>query len=355
MPTLRWGVLGTSFISRVLCDAIDKSDTGELVAIGSHSSGNVDFFVGQYPGITVYETKAADSSISGLEQLIADQNIDAIYIGLPNALHKEWIIKCLKAGKHVLCEKPFVLNLHEMEEVLSICKTTPSLICAEALMNLYHPFMLDLKRTISEQIGEIVSFNATYTCNIAGVANANFGGAIRNLGCYPVSLIRFLLGEEPTEIIIHSGKIGEDDNIRKASMTLKFPGNIQATISTADDEPAQSLEIFSSCKIVGTLGTIEILTNPWLPGEKNSVLIQDPDGECKKMNFTASNSLYTYEIDAVGSAVFARNSSYHRTEPQPTTLVSSAFSKGNVAILEEWEAKTRHFVRRSLSSINSMQ
>jgi len=348
MPKLRWGVLGTSFISKVLCEAIHESNTGELFAIGSHSSGKADFFTETYPNIKLYETSAGKDGISGLEQLIADPNIDAIYIGLPNALHKDWIIKCLKAGKHVLCEKPFVLNNNEMSEVLNACKTMPSLICAEALMNLYHPFMQYLKQTIFEQIGDIVSFDAKYTCNIANIANSNFGGAIRNLGCYPVSLVRYLLDEEPIEMIVHSGVIGADGNIRKASMTLKFPHDVQATIATADDEPAQPLEIFSFCKIVGTTGSIEFVNNPWLPGTENNIIVHEKNGESKKINYKASKSLYTYEIDAVGNAVLAYNHSYHFQEAQHASLVSTAFSDGNVAVLDEWEIKTRHLVAHSL-------
>jgi len=348
MTKVRWAVLGTSFISDEACKAIQASSTGELVAIGNHSNNRIAKFQAQYPDIKIYAPIDATDTTS-LQRLMDDSDIDAVYIGSPNVVHKELILQCLAAGKHVLCEKPFVLTSEEMIEVSQACQQKSSLVCMEALMNLYHPFTQWFKQIISEEIGAIETFEARYTCNIEPFANRVLGGAIRNLGCYPVSLVRFILGCEPTEVIAQPGEIGTDNNIRKATLALTFPHNITATIFAADDEPKNSDDAASFFKITGKEGEIEVLTNPWLPGKENQIICRKKNGESKTLNFNAQKLLYSYEIDAVGEAIIARNSPQSSRAYLHTLPVSLEFSAGNVSVLEVWEKNTRACHRQSPS------
>jgi predicted dehydrogenase len=140
---------------------------------------------------------------SSYEALLADPDIDAIYNPLPNSLHAEWTIRALRAGKHVLCEKPFASNTWEAEEMAKAADET-GLILSEAFAYRYHPLTTRLKEIISsEEIGKIKHIEAQFCFLLPSTSNIRFkyelaGGALMDCGCYPVSLIRYLAEAEPT-------------------------------------------------------------------------------------------------------------------------------------------------------------
>ncbi len=111
------------------------------------------------------------------QALLNDKHIQAVYIGLPNHLHKEWIIRAAQAGKHILCEKPFVLNAIEAHEALAAVETA-QVICMEALMYRHHPLIAKLKELVhGNLLGEIKLYQAVYTADIAALANTVAGAA----------------------------------------------------------------------------------------------------------------------------------------------------------------------------------
>jgi predicted dehydrogenase len=313
MKDIKWGILGTSFISEVMANAIQESDTGELVAIGSRSSATAEKFADTFSIPKFYDDYHA---------LINDKEIDAIYIGLPNHLHKEWITHAAEAGKHILCEKPFVLSVKEMQEVISVIQKN-NVFCMEALMYRYHPLTKKLCDIINNKIiGDIKLYNATYTANIAEIANPTAGGGIRNLGCYPVSLVRLLANAEPIEI--HStGRMNYKNHTdNQASAILKFKNDSMAVISIADD-----IEMFWQFDIYGTEGCLKVITNPWLPDVNNKIIIQKSnDSIPQEIDVTAEKPLYTYQIDTLGKCINTGN----------TDGVSLSDSLGNVLVLETW-------------------
>src|SRR3990167_4502758 len=213
---IKWGILGTSYISEVMANAIQESQTSELVAIGSRSITTAKNFANKFSIPRFY---------NDYQKLINDNDIDAIYIGLPNHLHKEWIIRCAQAGKNVLCEKPFVISIEDAREVIAVIEKT-NVFCMEALMYRCHPFTKKLQELIqSKIIGDIKLYNATYTANISDIANPTAGGSIRNLGCYPISLVRLLAKAEPIEIC-GSGRMSQkNETDNQASVILKFEDN----------------------------------------------------------------------------------------------------------------------------------
>ena len=312
---IKWGILGTHWISSVIAEAIQASDTSELVAIGSRGVEKASQFAKKHQ-INKYYTD--------YQALLSDPDIDVVYIGLPNHLHKEWIIKCAKANKHILCEKPFVLNAQEAQEALNAVKEH-KVFCMEALMYYCHPFIQYLQDLVdSKIIGNIKSMSAIYTVNIASNANKTAGGAIRNLGCYPLSLVRLLAKEEP-ENMVALGQLDTNLAIDHVSMAIfSFKNGITATIKTADN-----LNWWWQFTVFGTKGILDVKTNPWLPGNINQVLIKTDDKE-EILNFTADKPLYTYQIDCVATQI--NNGLISPISP----AVTLKHSIGNVKILDRW-------------------
>lgn len=314
---IKWGILGTSYISEVMAKAIHESTTSELIAIGSRSPSKAQNFAERFFIPKYYDNYQA---------LLNDDEIDAVYIGLPNHLHKAWMIYAAEAGKHILCEKPFVIGIDDAREVISMVEKS-NVLCMEALMYRHHPFTKKLQELIQHEIiGKIKLYTATYTANIADIANPTAGGSIRNLGCYPISLVRLLANAEPTSIC-GTGRVSQKNNTdNQASVILRFPDNAMAVVSTADD-----IEMFWQFDVYGTEGNLKVMTNPWLPSlEDNKILIyRDHEKTPIEINVTADKSLYTYQIDAM-------NKNIHHKIDLNHDGISLSDSLGNTIVLESW-------------------
>lgn len=314
---IKWGILGTSFISEVMAKAIQESATGELAAIGSRSLSTAKQFAEKY---------SIPKTYTDYQALLNDDEIDAIYIGLPNHFHKEWVIRSALAGKHILCEKPFVISVAEMQEVISVVEKA-NVCCMEALMYRYHPFTKKLQELLQNKIiGDIKLVTATYAAHIADLANPTAGGSIRNLGCYPVSLVRLLANAEPIEIKGMGRMDHHHQNDNQASVILKFENNLIAVISTADD-----VEKYWQFDICGTEGNLKVITNPWMPDCTNNkiVISRNDKATPQEINVVADKPLYTYQIDSMGVCIASGRFAKHDG-------VSLDDSLGNVKVLEAW-------------------
>ena len=191
------------------------------------------------------------------EELIADREIDAVYIPLPNHLHVPWSIRAADAGKHVLCEKPIAMSAGEAL-ALRDARDRNGVVIGEAFMVRTHPQWLEVKRLVaSGVIGELrlVSGHFSYFRRDPADIRSRMefgGGALMDIGCYPITLSRWLFGDEPTEVI---GQIERDPDMqvdRLASALLRFPSG-QATFACAGQlVPYQKLLIY------GTSGRIEV-------------------------------------------------------------------------------------------------
>lgn len=322
---IKWGILGTSEISGTIAKAIQASTTSTLQAVAGRTLEKAQQFASQHQIKTAHFSYAA---------LLADPDVDAIYIGLPNHMHKEWVMRAAVAGKHILCEKPFVTSLEEAQEALAVVKKA-NVFCLEGLMYRHHPLTEKLIELVKNKtLGEIKRFNAIYTANIAADANTEAGGSILNLGCYPISLIRLLAGSahnrmtaEPSDLV----SIGEMDtkrNVdRSASLLMQFPKQMTATVTVADD-----LDMFAQFEVFGTEGMLTMLTNPWMPTkENNKILVKRHDQtDATEINVVADKPLYTYQIDAVVDAI------QQGSRMADDTDVSWLESLGNTIVLEAW-------------------
>jgi xylose dehydrogenase (NAD/NADP) len=248
----RWGLLGTAAISfRSVIPGIQASETGVIEAVASRE-----------------EQKAKDmadkigipKAYGSYEALLADPNIDAVYIPLPNHLHREWAIRAAEAGKHVLCEKPLALNAQEAEQMVEACRKAGVLL-AEAFMYRHHPRYDRIKDIIrSGEIGAVRGIHGTFTYNNAeDKSNIRYrkewgGGGIYDVGCYPISAARYILEQEPEAVTVHADFASEYGGVDvMASGLVEFPGSVGLTFDCG------MLAMFrNTLEILGSEGRIEL-------------------------------------------------------------------------------------------------
>ena len=186
MAKLRFGILSTAKIgTEKVIPAMQAGKHCEIVAIGSRDSARA-----KSAAVALAIPKAHGS----YEELIADPGVDAIYNPLPNHLHVPWSIKCLEAGKHVLCEKPIAMSAAEAQQLLDASRRHPELKIMEAFMYRHHPQWQMAKRLVAEgQIGRLrtvqsfFSYNNLDPTNIRNIAEVG-GGGLMDIGCYTISL-----------------------------------------------------------------------------------------------------------------------------------------------------------------------
>ncbi|CAN7557099.1 Gfo/Idh/MocA family protein [Paenibacillus sp. LjRoot56] len=228
MTKLRWGILGCAGIAiRACIPGIKQSETGVVSAIASRNLEK-----SQEVAARLDIPKAYGS----YEELIADPDIDAIYIPLPNHLHKEWTIRAAQAGKHVLCEKPAALTATEVGEMVTVSEEA-GVLFAEAFMYRHHPRYERVKEIMqSGEIGDIRGIHGTFTfSNPDDSKNVRYvrewgGGSVYDVGCYPLSAARFLLEREPEAVTTHAFFSPEHDNVdMMMSGLVEFSGNVALT------------------------------------------------------------------------------------------------------------------------------
>ena len=228
MPTeIGWGVLGAAGIaSGAVLPAIAASKNGRVAAIASRDPQRARELVERYPG-----AKAADS----YEALLEDREVDAVYIPLVNSVHREWTLRALAAGKHVLCEKPLAMNATEAEEMAAAAQSAGKHLM-EAAMYRFHPRTRDFVEALVDPIYVQANFGFT----LKGKSNYRFeaalgGGALLDIGFYVVSVARWIMGE-PTDVFARSRlSVGMVDLTTTA--LLQFSGGRTATVWASFESP----------------------------------------------------------------------------------------------------------------------
>lgn len=196
--TLRWGILGAAKFAREhMGPAIHAARGAELVAIATSDPVKAEPFQEFAPQIRV---------LNSYDALLAEPDIDAIYIPLPNTLHVEWAIKALGAGKHVLCEKPIAMQASDFDSLEAAAKKSGKL-CAEAYMIVHHPQFIRARELVQGgAIGKLMHVDTVFTYNNAGdVGNIRNkadmgGGGLRDIGVYTFGAARFVSGAEPVDV-----------------------------------------------------------------------------------------------------------------------------------------------------------
>lgn len=250
MSKVRWGILSTANIGLgQVIPAMQRGAYCEIVALASR-----DLAKGQ----AAAQSLGIPRVYGSYEELLADPEIDAIYNPLPNHLHVPWSIKALAAGKHVLCEKPLAPTVAEAQLLLDAARQQPELKVMEAFMYRYHPQWQLARQMVREgKIGTLRTIQAFFSYYLDDPSNvrniAEFGGGgMLDIGCYTISLARFIFEAEPQRVC---GTVEYDPTLktdRLASAILDFGNGISTFTCSTQLAPYQRVNIF------GTLGRIEI-------------------------------------------------------------------------------------------------
>ncbi|WP_318615700.1 Gfo/Idh/MocA family oxidoreductase [Sporosarcina sp. YIM B06819] len=262
---VRWGIMSTASIAkRSVIPGIQESKRNIVEAVASRSLTTAQAFA-QDLGIP--------KAYGNYEELLADPEIDAVYIPLPNYLHKEWTLKAAAAGKHILCEKPIALDAIEAAEMAEACQQA-GVILAEAFMYRHQKRYTAIKERIANgDIGDVRAIRGVFTFNGAGNAgNIRFtkewgGGSIYDVGCYPISAARFLLDEEPSAVTAHAlfSPIHGDVDMMASGM-MEFSNGVALTFDCG-----MWAEFRNELEVVGTAGRI-VMKNAFIGDQSYEVI-----------------------------------------------------------------------------------
>lgn len=240
MRKLRWGVLSTAKIGREkVIPALQKSTHNQVLAICSRDAQSAR---------TVADGLGIERAYGTYEELLADPDVDAIYNPLPNHLHVDWSIKALQAGKHVLCEKPLGLNTADAQRLVDAANAHPQLKVMEAFMYRFHPQWQLAKQLVDEgRIGKLYavhshfSYNNREPNNIRNKADWG-GGALLDIGCYSISLSRWLFNEEPTQVLGQITPLPGEEVDCLTSAIMEFSAGSASFTAATKVEPIQYAE-----------------------------------------------------------------------------------------------------------------
>lgn len=326
---VRWGILSTGKIAAKFAQALEICTSGKAVAVASRDQAKANAFAKSWNVARAYGC---------YEALLADPEIEAVYIATPHPQHKEWTIQAARAGKHILCEKPLALNLQEGEEMVRAAKDNHVLLM-EAFMYRCHPQtrqVVDLVR--DGALGRLHMIQASFGFAAPYDANSRIwnpdaaGGAILDVGCYPVSMSRLMAGAAldlpfaNPETLQGCGKLHPSSSVDEwATATLRFDHDIVAQLATAI-----SLQLENTVRLTGDKGWLQI-PRPWIinPGGEDAeiVLHRYETGKTENLHISAA-PLYVLEADAFAQAV--------RLGKPNVAAMTPEDSLGNLATLDRW-------------------
>jgi predicted dehydrogenase/aryl-alcohol dehydrogenase-like predicted oxidoreductase len=331
MQKLRWGILSTGSIARRLAKSLQTSQTGVLVAVASRTEEKARAFANEF---------AVPRAYGSYDELLADPEVDAIYLATPHPDHAKWTIRAARAKKHILCEKPAAMDAAQGVAMLDAVKAN-GVFFLEAFMYRCHPQTRQLVELIrAGTIGEVrfiscnFGFNASYNASSRLFARHLGGGAILDVGCYAASMARLLAGAalgrdfaDPEEVKAVGRLDPGEGTDMVATAVLKFPGGITAQLSTA-----MQVELANQVQIFGSTGYITV-TQPWFSGQNGARILirRSGSGEIEEIDTSDPVDLYAYELDLVAA---------HCKEGQaPSPAMTWADTLGNLRTLDAWRAE----------------
>jgi D-xylose 1-dehydrogenase (NADP+, D-xylono-1,5-lactone-forming) len=273
---IKWGILSTANIAKkALIPALQDAEYADVTAIAS-LSGRAEEAAKEFSIPKAYQS---------YEELLDDPEIQAVYIPLPNTMHKEWVTKAARKGKHVLCEKPAALTAGDVEEMAAECESN-NVLFMEAFMYQFHPQHRRVKELIEEgAIGEVRHMQSVFTFKMDLEKNPENirlnkelgGGSIWDVGCYCIHSTRYILGREPSEVYVKASLHDEFGVDTKAVGILSFENGITASFESGFEQPMKD-----TYEISGTKGTIKVpfaYRPDRFPGGRVSIAITDEKGE----------------------------------------------------------------------------
>jgi predicted dehydrogenase/aryl-alcohol dehydrogenase-like predicted oxidoreductase len=327
---LGWGILSTGRIAGIFAQGLARAENSRLVAVGSRTPASAEKFAAVNGGPRAH---------GSYEALLADPEVEAVYIAVPHPQHIEWAVRAAEAGKHILCEKPIGLNYAEAM-VMAEAARANNVLLMEAFMYRGHPQTAKITELVrSGAIGEVrlvqatFGFNAGFNAESRIWANALGGGGVLDVGCYAVSFARLIAGAMSGAPFLNpisvtgAGQLHPQTGVDAyAAATLKFANGLVAQMATS-----VGLNQDNSARIYGTAGML-VVPSPWIPPSEGAAakFFLHKDGKVEEIVVVTSANLYGLEADAVAAAL-ARG---EREVP----AMSVADTLGNMAALDAWRA-----------------
>jgi xylose dehydrogenase (NAD/NADP) len=329
---LRWGILGTGNIARQFAAGVAAAHRSAVVAVASRSADSAMAFARQF-GIP--------SAYGAYDELLTNPSVDAAYVSLPNTLHHPWTLRALRAGKHVLCEKPLAASTAEAQEMFDAAARAGRLL-VEAFMYRSHPLTHAVLDTIrGGEVGRVKLIRTSFcfrTSKLAG--NIRFdpslaGGALMDVGCYCLNFSRLIAGAEPDRFEVF-GRLNESGVDDLAGGLLHFPDDVIATFQCG-----LLVQADNTATVSGDGGYVEIPV-PWKPPRENAAYVvarstppkmDGVAGAAQKPRDTrhvsAPTELYGLEADDFAASVF---------DGAPVRVTRDD-SLGNMRLLDAMRAK----------------
>ena len=323
---LRWGLMSTARINDRLIVPIGTSERSELVAVASRSKETGDRYAAEWKIPRVHV---------GYDSLLADPEVDAVYISLPNSMHAEWCVKSAQHGKHVLCEKPMALSTEEADRIAEAARENGVLV-QEAAMYRYHEQTRQVCEWVANgEIGDIRVIQGFFGFTLDRGGDIRFdpslgGGSLWDIGSYPVSFARTVMGANPVEV--EAQQVLSDSGVDLTfTGQMRFPSGALAQI-------ASSFQVtpYWNAAVIGSKGRI-LLDHPWLnrigetahltilrEGEADGETFGDSAAGIEEQTVAYENpNAYRCELEAAEASVLDGD------EP----VISLADSRGNAATL----------------------
>jgi len=334
MKKIRWGIIGPGHIANRFADGLKESNSGRLIAIASNNDDRRKKFGDKY---------SIDLSLrfSNYDEIINCNEVDAIYISTPHTLHAEWTIKAAGKGKHVLCEKPAAVNFKEGQQIIEAVRQA-GVFYMEGFMYRCHPQIPALLKVIKEdRIGQIKKITSSFGFDMGKILPESrlfrqdlAGGAILDVGLYPISFSRLIAGTALGKKFINpisltgQARIGDLGVDEVAKAILKFDNNIEAHVATAILE-----DMVNNAVIEGSEGKIE-LDQPWVPGREggpyhSTIKISTHDKE-DIVKFKGPEHLFFFEAELASQTILKQR----QEVPHPGMTWEDTL--GNLKVLDEW-------------------
>ncbi|MGA7193619.1 MAG: Gfo/Idh/MocA family oxidoreductase [Anaerolineales bacterium] len=289
---LHWGLLSTAHINRALIPPLRASKRNQLIAVASRSQSTADSYAREWK---------IPRALGSYDALLNDPEIDVIYNSLPNSLHAEWTIKALRAGKHVLCEKPMALSLAEIDAIKTASQETHR-VAMEAFMYRHHPQTLKAKELVADgSLGKLQLIKGSFTFMLTREGDVRLdtalgGGSIWDVGCYPISYARLIAGADPLEVFGWQvrGQTGIDMSFIGQ---MRFANEVHAQFDCGFASPFHSF-----IEIIGTEGTLNI-PNPFKPEKKEKIFLTR-NGKTTPIEIKGQE-LYSGEVEDMADAILS--------------------------------------------------
>ena len=280
---IRWGILSTARIADRIVGGARLAENAEIVAVGSRDLSRAQAYASE---------RQIARAHGSYEDLLADPDVDAVYIPLPNSMHVEWSIRALEAGKHVLCEKPMARDPAQVERAFDAADRAERVLM-EAFMWRFHVQTEELVRQLPA-VGQLRYVRAAFGFNLPFLENVRWdpaleGGALMDVGCYAVSALRLICGAEPGRV---SGEQVLNNGVDARFVgVLRFPGDVLGGFDCGMDVHRRNF-----IEVVGNDGTIEV-PSPWQTPEAALLVVNGERVEPETVD------PYTRELEEFGRAV----------------------------------------------------